>query len=59
MAFSPDGNIVGVSNVKEELNFYDFRMWKVLKQVKFKNEVNDFSWDKSSGMGFFVADSSG
>jgi WD40 repeat protein len=45
MAFSPDGNILGVSNVKEELNFYDFRMWKLMKQIKFKNEVNEFVWD--------------
>ena len=27
LAFSPDGTILGVSNVKEELTFYDFRMW--------------------------------
>lgn len=41
LVFSPDGNILGVSNVKEELNFYDFRMWKVVKQLKFKTEAND------------------
>lgn len=47
LAFNPDGNILGVSNVKEELSFYDFRNWKMVKQIKFKNEVNDFCWDKS------------
>jgi hypothetical protein len=58
LVFSPDGNILGVSNVKEELSFYDFRMWKIVKQLKFKNEVNDFQWDKS-GHALLVADSSG
>ncbi len=58
MAFSPDGNILGISNIKEELNFYDTRMWKVVKQIKFKNEMNDFQWDKS-GHALLVAESSG
>lgn len=60
LTFNPDGNILGVSNIKEELCFFDFRMWKMLKQIKFKNEVNDFTWDRSSnGQALFVADSSG
>ena len=45
LAFSPDGNIMGVSNTKDELMFYDFRMWKHLKSVKFNDEINDFCWD--------------
>ena len=28
IAFNPDGSIMAVSNDKEELNFYDCRMWK-------------------------------
>jgi len=30
----------------------------MLKQIKFKNEVNEFSWDKT-GQYLFVIDSSG
>ncbi|CDW72783.1 tho complex subunit 3 [Stylonychia lemnae] len=60
LTFNPDGNILGVSNIQEELCFYDFRMWKIIKQIKFKNEVNDFTWDKSAnGQALLVADSSG
>jgi THO complex subunit 3 len=58
LQFSPDGNILAISNIKDELSFFDFRMWKMIKQMKFKNEVNDFTWDKT-GNGFFVADNSG
>lgn len=58
IAFSPDGNIIGVHNVKDELSFYDYRMWKVTKQLKFKNEVNDFKWDKT-GHALLVAESTG
>ena len=28
IAFKSDGNIMAVSNEKEELSFYDCRMWK-------------------------------
>ena len=56
--FTPDGNILGVSNMKEEISFYDYRMWKPLKQIKFKNEVADFIWDKSGHL-LFVIDNQG
>lgn len=58
LAFNPDGNVLGISNVKEELSFYDFRMWKLMKQIKFKDEVNEFQWDKT-GHSLFVTESSG
>ena len=57
LAFNPDGNILGISNMKEELSFYDFRMWKLMKQIKFKSEVIGFSWGRT-GHGLFVTDSS-
>lgn len=60
LAFNPTGTVIGVSNVKEELAFYDMRMWKVLRHVQFNNEVNDLTWDKTpDGNLLFVADSSG
>jgi WD40 repeat protein len=34
LSFTSDGNTLCVSNVKEELNFYDWRMWKLLKSFK-------------------------
>jgi WD40 repeat protein len=67
-AFSPFGTSepeVGESstylatcNVNEEISFYETRMWKMVKQIKYKSEVSCFTWDKD-GTGFFVADSSG
>jgi len=45
-------------NANEEINFYETRMWKMVKQIKYKSEVSSFAWDKS-GQGFFVADSTG
>jgi hypothetical protein len=49
--------------VKEELSFYDARMWKLLKSFKVadkneKIEVSEFCWDKTNQL-LFVADSSG
>ena len=67
-AFSPFGTSepdVGQSstylatcNYSEEINFYETRMWKTVKQIKYKTEVSCFAWDKS-GDGFFVGDSTG
>lgn len=49
---------MAVSNIKEEINFYEFKTWKLAKQMKFRNEVNEFTWDRSGHL-FFVIDSSG
>ncbi len=60
LQYNPQGNLLVLSNLNDELCFYDVRMYKIVKQIKFKNEVNDFSWDRSSeGNTLFVADSSG
>jgi len=46
--------------MNDDLCFYDVRMFKIVKQIKFKNEVNDFTWDRSpEGNTILVADSSG
>jgi THO complex subunit 3 len=59
LCFSPDGKTLAVSNVKEELIFYDFPNFKAIRSpLKFKFEINQFVWDKT-GQAFFVADSSG
>lgn len=42
LAMSPDGNFLGVSNVKDELSFFDMRMWKQHKQIKYKVDINGF-----------------
>lgn len=59
LAVSPDGNFLGVSNVKEELSFYDVRMWKLYKQIKYKVNVNSFTWDRGLGRLLFVGDQNG
>ena len=56
--YAPAGqgsNLFVTSNFLEEINFYDTRMWKMVKQIKYKTEVNSFMWDLS-GAAFFVAD---
>lgn len=60
LQFNPLGTILAVSNMNDDLCFYDVRMFKIVKQIKFKNEVNDFTWDRSpEGNTILVADSSG
>lgn len=56
LGVSPDGNFIGVSNVKEELSFYDVRMWKLFKQIKYKVDINSFTWDRHLGKLLFVGD---
>lgn len=48
-------NIFATCNYLEEINFYDTRMWRLVKQIKYKQEVESFIWDRS-GAAFFVAD---
>jgi THO complex subunit 3 len=59
LAISPDGNYLGVSNVKDELSFYDVRMLKLVKQFKYKVDINGFQWDKGEGKLLFVTDQNG
>ena len=45
LAMSPDGNFLGVSNMKDDqegLSFYDTRKFKVQKQIKYKVDINGF-----------------
>ena len=57
--FSPDdGNTLVTCNFEEELTFYDPRTWQVVRQIKFKNEVDDFMWDKTGSV-FFLGDNTG
>lgn len=51
-------NLFATCNYLEELNFYDTRMWRMVKQIKYKNEVESFIWDKSGSV-FFVTDAQG
>ena len=48
-------NLFATCNYLEEINFYDTRMWRMVKQIKYKNEVESFIWDRS-GAAFFVTD---
>lgn len=62
LAISPDGNYLGVSNVKDELSFYDLRMLplKVHKQIKYKVDINGFQWSKGGeDKLLFVTDQNG
>lgn len=44
--------------MEEEIKFYDTRMWRMLKNIKYKHEVESFIWDRS-GAAFFVTDAIG
>lgn len=59
LAISPDGLYLGVSNVREELTFYDSRFLKPIKTIKQKSDINAFSWDKGDGSLFFITDQNG
>lgn len=51
-------NLFATCNVEEEIKFYDTRMWRQLKMIKYKQEVESFIWDRS-GAAFFVTDAQG
>lgn len=51
-------NLFATCNIDEEIKFYDTRMWRIVKQIKCKQEVESFVWDRS-GAAFFVTDASG
>ena len=51
-------NLFATCNFLEEINFYDTRMWRKVKQIKYKNEVESFIWDRSGSV-FFVTDAQG
>ena len=60
LQYNPTGTLLALSNLNDELCFYDVRMFKLVKQIKFKSEVNYFSWDRSvEGLNLLVVDSSG
>lgn len=59
LAISPDGSYLGVSNVKDELYFYDAKMWRQCKHIKYKFDINGFTWDKGEGRLLFVTDQTG
>lgn len=51
-------NLFATCNYLEEINFYDTRMWRMVKQIKYKHEVESFIWDRSGAV-FFVTDAQG
>ena len=59
LAISPDGNYLGVSNVREELSFYELRTMKLIKQIKYKVDINGFQWSKGDDKLLFVIDQNG
>ena len=67
MTWNPNGNVFAISNMKdmkeekEEVVLYDYRNWKVIESVPFKDrkiELNDLAWDKT-GTFLFVPTTSG
>lgn len=53
-----DGSVLATSNYNDEICFYDTKMWKIAKQIKFPREVNCLMWNLDDSV-FFIADSSG
>jgi WD40 repeat protein len=50
--------VLATSNYNDEICFYDTKMWKIHKQIKFPKEVNSIMWNQDDSV-LFVADSSG
>lgn len=50
--------MLATANYNDEISFYDTKMWKVHKQIKFPKEVNSIMWNNDDSV-LYVADSSG
>lgn len=50
--------MLATSNFIDEICFYDTKMWKIHKQIKFPEKVNSIMWNQDDSV-LFVADSSG
>ncbi len=53
-----DRSVLVTSNYNDEICFYDTKMWKVHKQIKFPKEVNSIMWSMDDSL-LFIGDSSG
>ena len=61
LCFQPElggEKVFAISTIKDEVSFYDMRNWKAFKTHKFKNQINEFTWDRTGHL-FFVTDSTG
>ena len=45
ISYSRDGSMIIVGNKKDKLSWIDARTWKVLKEVDFHGETNEFGYD--------------
>ena len=53
-----DGSVLATTNYNDEICFYDTKMWKVHKQIKFPREVNSILWNHDDSV-LMIADSVG
>ena len=61
LCWNPEGNIIAVGNVVEEISFYDYRNWKLINTISFQSkkwELNELAWDRS-GTFLFIPNTSG
>ncbi|VDO94427.1 unnamed protein product [Soboliphyme baturini] len=54
IAWSPDGNTIGVGNKDDLISFIETRNYKIIASEQFKVETNEFSWDKSNHFFFLT-----
>ena len=54
LAWNSDGSLVAVGNKDDVISFYDFKTFKLIKNMPFKLEVNEFRWDNNSNMLFIT-----
>lgn len=52
--WSPDGQHIAVGDKDDNISFIEMRKAKVLKSVKFANEVNEMAWEPSSRLLFLT-----
>lgn len=58
ICWSPDGQTIAVGNKEDLVTFIDVKSHKVLKDLQFKFEVNEISWDNENSF-FYLTNGQG
>lgn len=58
ICWSPDGTAIAVGNKEDVVAFIDSRTRRIIKEISFKFEVNEISWNKRNDL-FFLTSGAG